>query len=104
MVTCKLAHFRRLQRRLLDRIDEYDTAEFRALDREAADTFEAILHLSPSNADEAQALISFFLDMIAGGEESGSERLIERVRELTKSLAACPNIPPGSAHACGAGI
>ena len=51
MVTCKLARFRRLQRCLLDRIDEYDTPEFRALDREVADAFEVPLAflMDPAN-------------------------------------------------------
>ncbi|MDR6757683.1 superfamily I DNA/RNA helicase [Mycoplana sp. BE70] len=104
MVTCQLARFRHLQRRLLERIDEYDTPEFQALDREAADTFEAILQLSPANADDIRALISFLLDMIAGSEECGSGRLIERVRELTGFLAACAEIPHRFEHGTGAGI
>ncbi|MBD9373116.1 hypothetical protein IB238_10845 [Rhizobium sp. ARZ01] len=92
-----------MQRRLLDGIDDYDTPEFRALDRQAADTFDAILQHSPSNADEAQALISFFLDIIANDEGCGSGRLIERVRELTETLVACVRARPGSERGHGAG-
>lgn len=104
MVTCQLAHFRHLQRRLLGRIDEYDTPEFHALDREAADTFDAILQLAPANVDEMRALISFLLDMIAATDECGSGRLIERVRELTGSLVVCAELPHSFEHGPGAGF
>ncbi|MFD1329513.1 hypothetical protein [Mycoplana ramosa] len=103
MVTCKIAHFRHVQRCLLESIDEYDTPEFQALDREAADTFDAILQLSPASAEEARVLISFLLDMIAGSEECGSRRLIERVRELTGSLTAAETAS-GLETGYGAGI
>lgn len=89
MLNDRLAQFRDLQKHLLDNIENYDTPEFRAVDAQASVVFDSILQLSPDTPQQAQALIHFLLDMIAGDPEIGNRRAIERVRQLTGSLVTC---------------
>lgn len=93
MVAGMVQQFREMQRILADRIDQYETAEFQALDGMISDTFEAIYNHTPKNAEEAQAMVDLFLDLIASNDAGDNARLIERVRVIIDSHAAGRGTP-----------
>lgn len=102
MVDVMVEEFRAMQRQLADTLEAYETPEFKRLDSRIAQAFAAIYQHEPQSSEEARTMAGFFLDLIGDNDAGDNIHLIERVRTIVDDCGMHAGLPMEIAH--GAGI
>ena len=89
MVAHLIAQFRSMQADMLERIEDYESAEFQHLDHEMSDVFEKIYEFEPRSPSDVRMLFDFLLSLVADNDGGDNHRLIQRMQALLQQAPQC---------------
>jgi hypothetical protein len=83
-----VAQFKTAQRQLFGLVDEYETDQFRSLERRMSQLFSSIGQLQPTDTKEFRTLAQFYLDLLELDDGGYNKHLHDCLRHLIDRHAA----------------
>lgn len=83
MITDQIKNFREKQEKLPSALQDFESAELKALDFELSAILEEIYSHKPEDMGEFRSLMEFFLDLLVANDCGADPRIVSRIEELT---------------------
>lgn len=96
MIIDQIKSFREKQEKLPSALQNFESADLKALDTDLTAILEVIYSHKPRNMCDFRSLMEFFLDLLVASDCGADSRIVSRIEELT--YYAVTLVPPKRKH------